>query len=214
MITKNGVINSATFYENGTNSTYSITGTLTDNDGVFSGFSTANYLMTNCSISCTSDKLEFYGTYTTTSDITTEQYIFATSTRNLALTVINSKFRLQTYANNNWTLVVGTTALSANTKYYFKIISDNTTIKLYVLVNGLWVQNASITLPATQTTSLIGLGVLPPNTSPYAKGTINIKDFSVRVSGKEVWSGLDAYYPNSNPKINKNYIAGHVFQEI
>ena len=214
MITKTGLVTTPDFIESNGTSTLTVTGSLTNNNGVYSGFSSANYINTNCNISCTSNKLIIHGSYTTSSDITSEQYVFATTTRCLAVTVLNSKFRLQTYANNNWSLSVGTTTLSTNIKHYFKIVSDNTTIKLYVLVNSQWVQNCSITLPAAQSEYPISLGVLVPNTNYYARGSIDVKDWSVLVNNVEIWNGYETLLGSNTAKIGKNFVSGRTINEI
>ena len=217
MIKKNGAISSANFYENGTESTYSITGSLTDNNGVFSGFSASNYITTNCSLGANSDKFELYGSYLTPSNVSQEQYVICTLTRNLAVAVVSNKFRLQVSSNNggSWNyLVNGTTTISADTKYFYKVVSDNSNVRLYLSLNNGWILQSIAAISGTFTTTTLGFGNHLPTKVAPTLGYTDIKDYSVKVSGKEVWSGLDAYYLNSNPKINKNYIAGHVLQEI
>lgn len=216
MISKNGVISTKEFLENKSGSTYTITGSLTDNNGEFSGFSAANYITTNASVSANSSKLEVYGSYTTKSDVSTEQYVCCTLTRNLAVTVINGKFRLQVSSNNGsgWNnLIVGTSSVSANTKYYFKIISDNTNIRLYVLINNVWVLQATVAISGTFTTTTFGFGNHLPTKVAPTLGYINIKDYIIKINGITTWTGVDAYLTNDKAKINKNYIGSLDFYE-
>ena len=87
---KNSTISTSQFLEISSGSTYTQVGTLTNNNGIFSGFSSANYITTNGSISANSNNFVVFGYYRTGSDITTEQYIGCTLTRNLAIYIINS----------------------------------------------------------------------------------------------------------------------------
>lgn len=219
MIYKNGTIQNKDFRENESGSTYTVVGTLTNNDGVFSGFAASNYLKANCSVASNVSGLEIYGEYCP-SNITAEQYVFCTSTRNLSFKVMSSKFVLQTSANNgsSWNVVgTGTTTLVVNTNYPFKVITDSTTVKAYIMINGSWVLQATNTLPSggTYTSNpdlCFGLHV-PSNAVPNAY-PIDIKHFIVKKNGAVLWSGIDALLINSNAKIHKNYIASREFYEV
>jgi len=217
MIYKNGIIKQKNFYENENQGTYTITGTLTNNNGIFYGFSANNYITTNCSIGSNTNSLEIYGSYETVSDITTEQYIFCTLTRNLAVKVVNSKFTFQVSSNNgsSWNnLIVGTAVISANTKYYYKIISDNTNIRLYILINGTWVLQATIAISGTFTTTTLGFGNHLPTKVCPTLGYIDLTDYTVKSNGNIIWNGVDAYLQNDKAKIGKNFIASKSFYEI
>ena len=214
MIYKNGTIKNSTILENAlTASTYTINGELVDNNGIFSGFSAANYITTNGNISADTENFIVFGHYKTSTNLTTEQYIGCTLTRNLAVKIQNSKFVLQTSTNGaGWnTIVTSTKTVSENTDYFYKIISDNT--KLYLYINEeLWV---TLTLVSgTYTTTTWGFGNhLPTKVSP-SLGTINIKECGIIINNVATWSGTDAYTVDSNAKISENYISGKGFYEV
>lgn len=215
MIQKNGTIKNSTILENAvTASTYTIHGDLISKDGIFSEFSTANYITTNGNISADTENFVVFGHYKTGTNITTEQYIGCTLTRNLAIKIQNSKFILQVCSNNGsgWnTIVTSTKTVSENTDYFYKIISYNT--KLYLYINEeLWV---TLTLVSgTYTTTTWGFGNhLPTKVSP-SLGTINIKECGIIINNVATWLGTDAYTGDSNAKISENYISGKGFYEV
>ena len=216
-ILKNGTVTAQNVYELGSGSTYTKVGTLTDNRGVFSGFSGTSYIDTNCTISAFSDKLEIYGSYTTGTDLTNEKYIICLNPRNLGLQTISSKFRMVVFNNNsNWVMASSSTTITANTFYQYKIISDNTTIRFYLLTNSGWVNEISITLPTASTAGPLSFGVFSPNNpkTSVTDGSIDIKDYEIKVSGKTIWNGLDAYLLNNNAKVGKYFIGGSGFYEV
>ena len=216
-IQKNGVIKNCSFLENSlTSSTYTITGTLTNDNGVFSDFSAANYITTNASIGPFSDKFEIHGSCVTGSDVTTEQYVFCTSVRGISIKVVSSRFYLSEAPNGNnggWTNAIGSAAgtVIANTKYYFDVISDNT--KWYFYSNGILLATLTV-VTGSATTSTFGFGNhLPTKVSPFT-GQIDLKDWTVEIAGETVWSGVDAYLQNSKAKIGKNFASSNIFYEI
>lgn len=215
MIYKNGTIKHKNFIETTLASTYTITGSLTNNNGVLTGFSAANYITTNGSISANSTSFVVSGHYKTGSDIATEQYIGCTVTRNLAIKIQNSKFVLQLCSSNGsgWgTIVTSTNTVTTNTDYIYTIISDNK--KLYLYINGgLWV---TLTIPdsGTYTDTTWGFGNHLPTKVCPALGSIDLKQCAIRINNILTWCGADAYLVNTNAKINKNYISGTEFYEV
>jgi hypothetical protein len=216
MIAKTGIIQTNNFYENSGSSTYTVVGSLTNNKGIFSGFTSSNYINTNCTISAFADKLEIYGSYTTGTDVASEQHIIATDPRNLAFETYSSKLRLCIYSNNSsWgVLASGTTTLTANTKYIYKIISNNTAIKVYLLLNGNWVTEISATLPTASTEGPLTFGVLPGNKNYPIKGSVDIKDYEIKVSGKTIWSGINAYLGSITAKMGSDFVSAIHLEEI
>lgn len=216
-ITKNATTVAENIYELGSGSTYTKVGSLTNNQGVFSNFSVNNYITTNCTFSAWSDKLEIYGSFKTGLDLTSSQLVVSLNPRNLNYEIAGSKIRLSIFNNNNnWVVYSGTTILDTNTKYNFKIISDNIVVKAYLLINGDWFLDSYVTLPTESNSGSMSLGIFLPNnphTSPL-KGYLDIKDYEVKISGKTVWNGLDAYLLNNKAKIGKFYIGASDFFEV
>ena len=215
-IQKNGIIKTKEFLENTlSGSTYTINGTLTNNGSIFSGFSAANYITTNGSISANTSGFIVFGHYKTGSDITTEQYVGCTLSRNLSTSIINSKFRLLVCSNNGggWgTIINSTNNVTVNTDYFYKIVTDGT--KLYLYINGeLWI---TLTLPAsgTYTDTTWGFGNHLPTKVCPSLGSVNLKDCGIIINGVTTWSGDDAYMVNTNAKINKNYVTSNGFYEV
>ena len=213
-VTKTATAVAENMYELGSGSTYTKVGSLTDNRGVFSGFSASNYITTNCSMGANSNNLVVAGSYIT-SNITSEQYIICTLSRNFAIKVQNSKFIIQISSNNgsNWNVVQnGSKTITANTKYYFKAISDNS--KIYLYIDN--VLDATLTIPTDGTfaSTTMGFGNHIPTKAVPALGFIDIKDFEVNISGKTVWNGLDAYMLNNKAKIGKYFIGASEFCEV
>lgn len=165
---------------------YTVVGspTITD-DGVASGFSTNNYLRIIKSIDFTKPFV-IEGEFTTSSNISTEQFTFATN--------INYAFGLQVfrdsylYAYYPTTLhsYTRTTKLSTNTKYNYKYYYTGTELKLDV--NNTTYTIASSEFNPTIATS-INLGIGRSLTQPFT-GSIDLKQFSITVDNEVVFNGL------------------------
>lgn len=216
MIQKNGIIKTKEYLENNlSSSTYTITGTLTNNNGVFSGFSAANYITTNGSISGNTSNFVVFGHYKTGTDITTEQYVGCTLTRNLAVKIQSSKFVLQLCSNNGggWgTIINSTNTVTANTDYFYKITTDGSKLYLYIN-NALWV---TLTIPSggTYTDTTWGFGNHLPTKVCPALGSIDLKKCGIKINNVITWSGADVYVVNDYAKIGKNYVTSNNFYEV
>lgn len=157
-------------------------------DGIASGFSTSNYLKINQSIDFTKP-FEIYGSFITGSNISTEQFIFSTTIDT------NLAFGMQVYTNgylyiyfpkSDNTRFIKTIKLAVNSKYNYKLYYTGTELKLDV-------NNTTYTIASSnfspKIATFINLGVARYPNQPYL-GYIDLKQFSITVDGKEVFSGL------------------------
>lgn len=157
--------------------------TITD-DGIASGFSTSNYLRINQNIDFTKPFV-IEGEFTTGSNILKEQFILSTT--------INQPFGVQGFRDGFLYVYYPTTTnaykrtaqLSANTKYNYKYYYTGTELKLDV-------NNTTYTIASSEfnptIATFINLGISRIASQPWS-GSIDFKQFSITVDGKEVFSG-------------------------
>lgn len=165
--------------------------TITD-DGVASGFSGSNYLTTNLSFS--GNEIEITMPINTT-NITTNQYLLNANNKiRLDLVYISSAAKIfpRMFLNdgtNTWYVRLNAIGLEANKNYTAKFkynISTNTTnVSLYG-ENGALLDTTSD--HPTNTINLSFSNVLTKIGESYL-GSIDLKQFSITVDGKEVFSG-------------------------
>jgi hypothetical protein len=214
-VTKNYGAKTQEFIENSGKSILTVTGALTNNNGVYSGFSSSNYITTNGSISADTSNFIVYGHYRTGSDINTEQYVGCTSARNLSTSIMSSKFRLLVCSNNGggWgTTVLSNNTVTTNTDYYYKIVSRDS--KLYLYVNGeVWI---TLALPASGTYASATWGFgnhLPTKVCP-SLGSVNLKQCGIVIDGVTTWCGADAVLGSVKAKIGADYISANQMEEF
>lgn len=154
--------------------------TITD-DGIASGFSTDNYLkcLTNFDFS---KNFSIECLFTTGDDTTTEQHLWETIVgRGINLQVKNNKFALAVGDGTNWISVSSSNSnATANTSYKAKVIHTLTGYKLYIN------EVEEINIPTITTVPTQDLYICR---NGYFVGSIDLKQFSITVDGKEVFSG-------------------------
>ena len=109
-----------------------IVGTLTDNDGIYSGFSTSNYFLTDNNFNPQSSNWEIIIKFKTSNDISTQQAIIGGggAYSKIILEVYNGHFRLRISSNNSSFNVFddfGTYDVQTNTDYIIRCRYNNTT---------------------------------------------------------------------------------------
>lgn len=110
----------------------SVVGTLTDNDGIYSGFSTSNYFLTDNNFNPQSSNWEIIIKFKTSNDISTQQAIIGGggAYSKIILEVYNGHFRLRISSNNSSFNVFddfGTYNVQTNTDYIIRCRYNNTT---------------------------------------------------------------------------------------
>ena len=164
-------------------SKFTVVGSLTiTNDGIASGFSTNNYLkcLTNFDFS---KNFSIECLFTTGDDTTTEQHLWETIVgRGINLQVKNNKFALAVGDGTNWISVSSSNSnATANTSYKAKVIHTLTGYKLYIN------EVEEINIPTITTVPTQDLYICR---NGCFVGSIDLKQFSITVDGKEVFNGL------------------------
>lgn len=160
-------------------------------DGVASGFSSNNYLTVPFTPSNNTWQIEYkfkLSNIASASDLLGGN---SASSPSLALTVNNARLRLSIGNGSAWqqSNIAGSTNLSANTDYYFKIEYTGSKYNLYLSTDGEnWILEATYTSSTATGSSTLNLGVSRSG-SGQLLGSIDLKQFSITVDGKEVFSG-------------------------
>ena len=164
-------------------------------DGIASGFSADNALSTTQNIS-----------YNNSFKIIFPDFILSPYTHNGQnfITVNGSNFVLKTWQSRDLTISLydGTstivdgnviTDLAVNTLYSTKLIFENDTYKFYVKggIYSDWTETWSYTSSLKAIIGgFIGIGTRRDYPNAYFEGSIDLKQFSITVDGKEVFNGL------------------------
>lgn len=171
-----------------------IVGSLTDNNGVLSGFSSSNYALTDVVLPSSITSYEFVAKFTTGSDITTKQGILANSKTNRATPQIGldstNTFVFDHPVNSTtWATVKGLTP-QANTTYWVKAIWDGTTFSGYYKTS----EETEYTLLGTDSATTIywveqiGIGI-DLTRYPFF-GSIDLKESYININGSRWWTGM------------------------
>ena len=170
-------------------------------DGIASGFSTANYITTPSSFNFASaQSFEILLAITTpsnTASVTSYTGFFNTlSSDNTEFIVVgyeleNSRFvyGLGTTTGTFWNIYSSNT-IQPDTKYYIKIKVDNTTVTIQISTNGTdWITDASGTISSPlNINNVLRFGLDRSLSQPF-EGTIDLKYFSITADGIPVFSG-------------------------
>jgi hypothetical protein len=216
-IGKNGVVQAPIFYENSSGSAYTVVGSLTNNNGVLSGFSASNYIQTSTIDLSTANnwdiiyKLKY-------SQLNGYQVPFS-SDYSVMLGFNNNKVYYGLGQGSSWNIVSLHTynnyTFEDNIDYFFKISFTGTSYSLSYSLDGntyiLAITDNSTNKVASVSSYRFGDGRVLG--TPF-KGSLDLPSIFFRVENKVVWSGLDAYLQNDRAKIGKNFIASKSFYEI
>ena len=165
---------------------------ITDN-GIASRFSSGNSINTNYSFNPGNKRWKIKIQFTTTDDLITSQQAFIVASPN------GSSSCMRLYANNlrlvigttNWGTDIsnnsGTAVAQANTDYNIEI--EFTGTQYIYTVNGVVAKTVDDSTPIFNIdNNIIYLGNMR-GVSDFSSGTMDLKQFSVEVEGKEVFSG-------------------------
>lgn len=189
-------------------------GSLTDNNGVLSGFSTSNYAMFPNNFQPGTNPWEMVFKVTTVNDVTTEQYVCAFQkgstyeTRYATRIYIDSssKFCISvTYNGTAWDIVGDTTGgargsytVLPNTTYYLKF---QWTGSAYVLSYSLDGENytqdcyVASTTPMYNSCTYCSLGAWNNGAIVTGPGSIDLKESYININGQRWWTGAEAIKP-------------------
>lgn len=189
-----------------------ITGTLTNNDGVLSGFGNSNYATLPNNFN-TNRPFEAVFSFTTGSTINDESIVgnYQIYTNN-----VNNWYGLHFRITNNGTLeaIIGngtstpvftneTQTLSTNTKYKAKLTFDGTEYKYYLAIgSGDYSLIASVTSSSTMVyntsyPTYLGCHYIghSSTTGAYFSGSIDLNESYIDIDGSRWWSGATQIMP-------------------
>lgn len=195
-------------------------GSVNDNLGILSGFSTTNYVYVGSSTTTFnpgSNPWEVCIKFTTGSDVTTDQYIIVSGNISnygtVDLNLNSSKFKLCASSNgtsgNIADHVAGTYIVLANTTYWVKMTFDGSK---YVLSYSLDGENFTTDITVTNSTVAIQnrcfiLGTDYASSayvSPFL-GSIDLTQCYIKIAGEYWWKGI------RQARINNN---GHIYYDV
>lgn len=175
-----------------TNPNINIEGTLTNNNGLFSGFNSTNTLNIPEKFQPDINPWKMVFKITTGSDISTSQRIAQISSYGIHLGVMSSKFRLWLSTNgSSWDLAndtTGTYTVLTNTEYYVQVIYTGSAYTLSYSLTGepeTFTQDISIS-SSTPLNFSNGYPNIGGNTSPWL-GSINLNESYININGEQWW---------------------------
>lgn len=165
-----------------------IQGTLTNINGILSGFGSHNYLDILTTFKNNSQPYEIKFKVTTGSDVTNSQIILGDIEHSggwvvLTIWMEEGKFHLFMSSDN-----VGTHDVQANTTYYIKVIDDGNTTKLYYSLDDVTYTEDIST--ATRVGSSVHFVVGTAQNSYYWRGSIDLKETYIKINDNIWWRGL------------------------
>lgn len=172
------------------------TGSLTNNQGVVSGFSESNYGLIDKTPPSNITSYEFMATFTTGAQQDEQQGIFANSYTNRATVQMivkdNYLYIQQPEDASTWINVQTTTPLLANTTYQAKGIWDGSNLSLYYKTNE---ENEFTFVGTTPVSTIywvepIGVGCDRLGAFPFS-GSIDLSQSYIKINGKMWWQGND-----------------------
>ena len=186
-------------------------GSLVDNQGVLSGFSSSNYAKIQNYFSPSSSTWEVVlkAKLSSIPASGTSSIMLAGLTDSYISLEIGSAGKIQFLIGNgsSWVVntTVGTTVFQTNTDYWFKLGFNGTAYTVYSSTNGSdWTQEATATnsVPMSNVTLVIGISRLLNNSF---LGAIDLKESYININGERWWNGTDTITKNPN---------GHLFYDI
>ena len=199
------------------NPNISVAGELTNNNGVFSGFSTANYISLLNTFNPGSNPWEMVFKIITGSDVNTNQEVYG-----CAKEIEGGHFNITSgkivfYATSNGTswdianAATGTTILNPNTIYYIKAVFTGSQYVVYLSDTGVFggEESTEITITSslivTPDSLVLGLDNLVNPSNPFL-GSIDLNESYININGEQwwKWNGLNTpVYPIGAYNIDK-----------
>ena len=191
-----------------------IKGTLTENDGVFSGFSSSSYLQIQNAININSST-NFEMVVKVNFNNFTENSTFVGSFNRYDITLrtgTNGKVYLNAGNGNSWIFVneESTNAFLLNTDYYFKIVLKSNKAQVFSSTNGTnWVKEIEKTfIIVSQYNFKITLGIGRISTT-YFEGSIDLPNSYIKLgSTKYNLQAVVGYTVVGSPTITDGVVSG------
>lgn len=175
-------------------------GTLTNNNGVYSGFSITDYPSMDLPFKPDSNTWEINFKITTGSNITSANAIFdgGNSTISVAARIYSSKFQLFLSSNGtSWNLADGSTGsytLLQNTAYYIKISFSGSTYTLSYSTDGIsytadiTINNSTVIYNNTKLVIGVAYGIGSVPADAFS-GSIDLNESYIKINGSLWWKG-------------------------
>ena len=193
-----------------------IKGTLTENDGVFSGFSASNYLVLQDDITEIPTDFEIQTRISIPATNSGFAIHFLSYLGNSSGIRVFSSGKLNFYSknnDNNTVEIIGTTVLSLDTFYFIKIKKVGNTITLYSSTDKItWTTEGTTTTTSTiPLTSKIGFGHCgnPNNNNYIFNGSIDLNNSYIKLgSTKYNLQAVVGYTVVGSPTITDGVVSG------
>jgi len=169
-------------------------GSVTDTDGVLSGFSATSYARLPFAFTPGSDQWEIVVKITTGADVATQQIILASHTeRTVSIGIDNSKFLLSTGNDTaTWSIVnavSGTYTVLANTTYWVRAKFDSTKYTLEYSLDGEdFTEDISSTSSTVIGSDVLNIGIAVAKVAP-ALCTVDLSGSYININGSRWWTG-------------------------
>ena len=193
----------------------SIIGSLTNNNGVLSGFSPSNYAVPNLTFYPGSSTWEMNFKVTTSSSLSNEQEVISDGYNALELEIVNSRWALE--INGDTTATIGTHAVLPSTTYYLRLKYTGSAYTLEYSTDG---SNYTLDVTYSSSTPYHGDGYLSFGYDVNIGGnqwlgSIDLNGCNISVGSNLWWQGSDAnvssneYASSSKPAVViESYIKG------
>lgn len=174
-------------------------GTLTDNNGIISGFSNDNYITYSGSIP-TITSFEEVIKIKTASVSTLQTFISGNPYKGFGTVKVTSAGKIQAYISSNGTstdIINGTTSslsVQGNTDYWVKLYWDGTTYKIDVSTDGSAYTNYISVTNSNRPffDGFIGLGKDTGGVDQHFLGSIDLNESYIKINGSLWWVGTIA----------------------
>lgn len=179
-----------------------IVGSLTNNNGILSGFSTSNYATSSYTFNPSNSNWEVVVPITTASSFVDSDFLGSAVNNDFGIHLqLLTDGKLHLYLSSNGTShniasnVAGASTLSANTKYWIKTAFNGTSYNVYSSTTGEFngeeitqiTVNSNATL-CTMTTTVLGRNLSPSYPNPF-NGSIDLNGCYINIDGQRFWSG-------------------------
>lgn len=173
-----------------------VVGTLTEDNGVYSGFSTANYLLIEKRYN-TASNMEIVVKFTTGSDVsssTTQNILHAEYIT--AISVSSSKFSYYNFGSRQ--SVKPSTTVQPNTTYWIKCVINGTQATYEISTNGVDFDDSVVMtdnlLNPLDPAYSIGVGISSYDYRYPFGGSIDLKETYIKTEGKFAWDYNNTKY--------------------
>ena len=202
-------------------SNITVVGSLTDTQGVISGFSSDNYATINENIDLTSSstfEIVFKVITGNTIDTTGNAIMSYYDSKRFAIAINSSaKAELSIGNGSSWVQIIqGTTTIQTNSTYYIKVVYDGTNYKLYLSTDGIaWNKEATYTstqvIPSMQS---LNIGVSRVIDEYVWLGSIDLNSCYIKINNNLVWKGVNTITTTEYDKLQTRFYTKQEVDEL